>query len=477
METKVIKTYGISQESYIPIQTEFEGKQYMVVPVVMMVEGVHSGSRGPLLHLAEELGRVVEAWNGIPITLQHPQNENVFISANSPQTLTQYYIGRVFNTQMDGSKLKAEAWFDIQALAAKSPESLAKIQAGEVMEVSVGVFSEEDTEEGEYNNEQYVAIARNLRPDHLALLPGQTGACSVNDGCGLRVNKKGGTNVIEINHDLLKEVSAKNHTVISFTGNSTGLMETVDKVREALYTRDSNLEYYYLEDVFSGYVIYRKRVRQETSEGVYSETSNDLWKESYSIVDGVVSFMNDPVKVARKIEYPIINIKKEVKMCEKCPEKVNALIAHTSTHFDESDRDWLGALTEDKLDKLIPKVMQANTSAPSLEDAWKVINTNAKSIEDYTSKLPESIKAQVETGLNAYKEMRNGINTNIIANTDEGTWSEDELNAMSLETLQKLEKSVIKSGDFSVQGVSSYKSSDGTVIAPMLPNFGTESDK
>jgi ADP-dependent phosphofructokinase/glucokinase len=129
------------------------------------------------------------------------------------------------------------------------------------------------------------------------------------------------------------------------------------------------------------------------------------------------------------------------------------------------------------LDKLIPKVMQANTSAPSLEDAWKVINTNAKSIEDYTSKLPESIKAQVETGLNAYKEMRNGINTNIIANTDEGTWSEDELNAMSLETLQKLEKSVIKSGDFSVQGVSSYKSSDGTVIAPMLPNFGTESDK
>lgn len=473
MEIRKIKTYGISQESYLPVQTEFEDKQYLVVPVVMMVEGVHSGSRGALLHLAEELGRVVDAWNGIPITLTHPQNENVFISANSPQTLTEYYIGRVFNTQMDGEKLKAEAWFDIQALAAKSPESLAKIQAGEVMEVSVGVFSEEQLEEGVYNGESYVAIAKNLRPDHLALLPGQVGACSVNDGCGLRVNKKGGKDVLEINHDLFKNVSKKNHTVISFSGNVTGLMETVDKVREALYTRDSSAEYYYLEDVFPGYVIYRKRVRQEVSEGIYSEVSNDLYKETYSIEGNVVTFANDPVKVARKIEYPIINTKKEVKMCEPCKEKVNALIAHTSTHFDESDRTWLEALTEDKLDKLIPKVVQVNASVPSLEDAWRVVNTNAKSIEDYTSKLPESIKAQVETGLNAYKEMRNGINQNIISNTEEGTWSVEELDVMSLETLQKLEKSVVKGTDYSVQGVTSYKSTDGK-IAPMLPNAITE---
>ena len=471
---KVLVHSQVTQESqkYSPVSKTWENREYIIVPVVMMVEGVHSGSRGPLLHLASELGKIVDAWNGIPITLNHPVQDESYVSANSPQVLSEYYIGRVFNAQMDGNKLKAEAWFDVQNLTSKSPDSLAKIQAGEIMEVSVGVFSEEEITEGIHNNESYVAIARNLRPDHLALLPGQTGACSVNDGCGLRVNKKkGGLNVIEINHDLFKNLSKQNYNVIPFTVNATGLMETVDKVRDALYSRDSSTEYYYLEDIFPGYVIYRKRVKQEVSEGVYSEVSNDLYKETYTINEGLVSFMNDPVKVLRKIEYPVIN-KKEVKMCEPCKEKVNALIAHTSTHFTENDREWLDTLTEDKLDKLIPKVVQTNAKAPTLEDAWNVINANARSIEDYTAKLPEAIKKQIDLGLNSYKEMRNGVNQNIIANTEEGTWTVEELDAMPLETLQKIEKSVTKdkgAADFTVQGVSAYKKEDGG-ITPMLPS-------
>ena len=58
------------------------GKKHIVVPVVMMVEGVHSGSHGPIFHSAEELGRFPESWNGIPITIPHPTVNSQFVSAN-----------------------------------------------------------------------------------------------------------------------------------------------------------------------------------------------------------------------------------------------------------------------------------------------------------------------------------------------------------------------------------------------------------
>ena len=58
------------------------------------------------------------------------------------------------------------------------------------VEVSLGMFTENDMEEGEYEGKQYKGIAKNHRPDHLAILPDQIGACSCKDGCGLGANKK-----------------------------------------------------------------------------------------------------------------------------------------------------------------------------------------------------------------------------------------------------------------------------------------------
>jgi hypothetical protein len=37
----------------------------------------------------------------------------------------------------------------------------------------------------------YNFVARNYRPDHLAILPDQRGACSIEDGCGLNTNRLG----------------------------------------------------------------------------------------------------------------------------------------------------------------------------------------------------------------------------------------------------------------------------------------------
>jgi len=192
-DSEQIENYQLHkiQANYYTVRSEMhEGKKHLVVPVVMMVEGVHNGSHGPLLHTISELGKFPEAWNGIPVCIGHPQENGTSISANSPDIIESQTVGRVYNTHVEGTKLKAEAWLDEEKLKKLSPQAYEYIKQGRPLDVSVGVFTEDDFVEGDWNGERYTAVAKNHRPDHLALLPGGVGACSWADGCGVRANEK-----------------------------------------------------------------------------------------------------------------------------------------------------------------------------------------------------------------------------------------------------------------------------------------------
>ena len=175
-----------------------QDKEYLVIPVVMMREGVHAGSIGPLYHSIEELGRFPASWNGIPIVVNHPKDsDGNDVSANNPDIIENDVIGRVYNTNVEGSKLKAEAWLDKEKLIGNSALTYQYVENQSPLNVSVGVFTDQEEITGDWNGENYEAIARNHRPDHLALLPESVGACSVEDGCALGFNKQkeGGINV------------------------------------------------------------------------------------------------------------------------------------------------------------------------------------------------------------------------------------------------------------------------------------------
>ena len=91
METKIRKvcTYNIRTENYTIREETLNGKPHLVVPVVMMVEGVHDGSDGPICHKAENMAQFAEAWNGVPVTISHPTIEEngkkILVTANSPE--------------------------------------------------------------------------------------------------------------------------------------------------------------------------------------------------------------------------------------------------------------------------------------------------------------------------------------------------------------------------------------------------------
>lgn len=334
-----------SNEAYTISQQMHQGRNHLIVPVVMMVEGVHNGSHGRLLHLAEDLGKFPEAWNGIPIVVDHPQDEEGHnISANSPD-MAPRHVGRVFNTHIDDKKLKADAWVDEQLLRELSSEALAHIQTGQPLEVSVGVFTEEELTTGQYGDEEYVAIARNHRPDHLALLPGGVGACSWTDGCGIRVNEEvldnfeppesgdapaGLKSILSRVYNSCRAKWVKDHPndkenaankescsriawsavkgagwskqgdkwvnahaeVINHIGD--GYKAIVDTLRQVIDGMDVSGRSHYLEEVYDGYVIYRVEGR---------EGGGKLYRQNYQKNDGVIDFTGTPTEVKKKVEY------------------------------------------------------------------------------------------------------------------------------------------------------------------------------
>ncbi len=173
----------------------FQGKEYTVIPVVALVEGVLQAANSPQPELvkADELDPA--SWNGRPITFDHPVLNGQLVSvAETPETFEEWAVGTIFNSQIvDGNKLRVEAWIDnskIAALGEDAVKAFAAMKEGEVVEVSTGYFAESEPESGTFNGEHFEAIQNDLKPDHLAILTGgEAGACSIADGCGApRVN-------------------------------------------------------------------------------------------------------------------------------------------------------------------------------------------------------------------------------------------------------------------------------------------------
>lgn len=455
----VVKTNEVEMENYSQVSADYQiqsriykGSKHLIVPVVMMVEGVHSGSHGPLLHTAEELGKFPASWNGIPVTIGHPSIEGYNVSANSPDILEQA-VGRVFNTRMEGNKLKAEVWLNEQKLIAVSPTALSYIQNGRQLDVSIGVFSDEDQTPGVYVNEngeeeQYIAVARNHRPDHLALLPGESGACGWEDGCGIRANSSETINV-NTNEDmtdpiLIMRQAALDDMLQSITDNKQGFQELIGKISEKLYAKDSPEEYYMLEEVYNDSIVYRKRC-QNNAEGT------GYYQQTYTInADGSIELDGEPQRVSRTISYVPINTmrrtifnnnKKEPVMDKPCClEKVVELLNNKALGFTEAeDREWLLSVGPERLEKMTPKIPEV--AEPVQVNMTEYVKRDAiKTFEDVLALAPESVKMQMQAGLKLHEAHRAELVSAILANAEKDAWTEEELKAFDTPMLEKLNK-------------------------------------
>jgi hypothetical protein len=123
----------------------------------------------------------------MPILLGHPASG----SGRTPEVIDKFGLGFLFNTKF-GERLTSEGWFDIEKANKVDNRVLRLIEAGHKVELSTGLGVKPDKTPGVNNGKEYHWVAREQKPDHLAVLIDAVGACSIGDGCGINneVNKE-----------------------------------------------------------------------------------------------------------------------------------------------------------------------------------------------------------------------------------------------------------------------------------------------
>ena len=170
------------------------GQSYLVAPLTLIVPGVLPGSRGALFYPARNVKDSAGDWDGVPIVVNHPQDpiSGQHLSAADDGVWKRQGVGHLENSRFVRGKLVAEGWFAADKTGQVDNRVLSALQNGDRMEVSTGLHL--DTEPAprgaSFNGRPYEFVATNYRPDHLAILPDQVGACSLQDGCGLMVNQR-----------------------------------------------------------------------------------------------------------------------------------------------------------------------------------------------------------------------------------------------------------------------------------------------
>jgi hypothetical protein len=449
----------------------FNGAAHIVVPVVAIVEGVlqASNSAGPELYLAEEFGKAVESWNGRPVVIDHPEKNGKKVSANSPEMFESEAIGFIFNTRVDGNKLKMEAWINTEKAEDKDGVIAAvvkKLENNEVTEVSTGLFAAAEPKEGTFNGKKYVAVLRNIVPDHLAILSSAKGACSLEDGCGAPR-----TNVCEDGckcEKCLRAASttetAKDETkgamgrILEKFGNifrqnkKLSDIDTRTAIQTALQAKEGG--YTYVMAVFDNSFVY--------------EAQGGLFQRDYSMEDGVVNLSEKAVRVRPETRFVPVKTNEENTMAD--PKKVDALIANEGTKFEDKDKEWLLTLSDEQLSRLEPAEPKVNNKKEEIKTEQEKPTAPVATpvtAEKYLEGAPAEIQEVLSDGLRLRTERRNSM-IKALGESTKCAFSKEELEKMPLVTLEKMSK-LAEISDYSGRGGPRSLASGEDPDAPPAP--------
>lgn len=325
-----------------------DGVEHLVVPAIAIREGVLNN----ILYPAADLAEFVEAWNGVPVPVRHPMKDGAAVTANAVEFEQTVNIGRFYNVKFEEGAIRGEIWINIdKATRLGFADIVESLESGEVMEVSTGLHAFTRPEVGNFNGTPYANVISSIRPDHLALLPDEEGACSVKQGCGAMRNNCGGKKDCKCTKpekgnilNRLKGWFGLNKDV-SFDAKRTA----ISKALRDRFAHDTD-SWTYIVDVFDKYFIY--------------EYGSDIFKLDYTFDKATISATlgNDPVKVKTEVSYVPILANRENKTENMKPEHKVALVSALALALVANKAD---AVTEDKKASLaaLPDDMLLNMAA------------------------------------------------------------------------------------------------------------------
>lgn len=280
----------------------------------------------------------------------------------------------------------------------------------------------------------------------------------------------------------MKDDDGKGYRLIAWATNEDISHEQLHRsLQGAIDSMDSPRWVHYLRAVYDDYFVYLAEPRggPETGDGRVPV----LYKQSYSMgANGEVEIAEaEPQQVKEVVSYKTVTNKdgKEVKMPKTnkdqgcCPEKVQLLVENEATPFTDDDRDWLSALTEEQIDKLIVEEDDAGNGGgdgDGKSDVAKVVEETAnklmdkggdggtedtqpkvQSVDDYIANAPAEIREVLTNGLRMHRERKAEVVKSILANKN-NSFSKEELEKMDIAVLERMVKLAKSDVDYTGSG-------------------------
>jgi hypothetical protein len=323
------------------------GLKFLVAPAVVIVEGVLNKWFVPSAAIAASASN----WNGVPLTINHPHDDSGPIAADFADAVGTFE-NATYRADLKG--LAGDIWVEI-AKAQKTADGRAvlnKLRGGDPLELSTGYFVPQlELNKGTFAGRGYEEIHHALDPDHLALLPNATGACSWRDGCGTpRMNAE-------------YPAPSDDQTMPEFMSACMAAMGNDYPDKE--------------ECRRACQMSWDKAKGKNASASADGTTNNDAART------GAEAANCGCTKGAMNKE-----------------QKVNALIANKRTCFAEKDRPWLMSLEDARLDEFV-----SHASEPVINEADRKPRVNRligggeykEDERDWLMKLDEDVFKRIET--------------------------------------------------------------------------------
>lgn len=177
------------------------GRAVIVVPSATLPDGIVMNG---IKYEAEEIAKSYHTLNRSPAPAGHPMIGNAFVSARDPEGINATWIG-AWNegVRRENGRVFLDKVIDVE-VAGRSEAGRAVLNAieqGEPIHTSTGLLCDlEPAQDGA----GYDFTARNMDFDHDAILTGEEGAATPEQGVGMLVNAKGEHKEIEVVNSTLE---------------------------------------------------------------------------------------------------------------------------------------------------------------------------------------------------------------------------------------------------------------------------------
>lgn len=361
---------------------QHNGREHIVVPSFTLPDEVVMNGG---LYPHDEIEKSYASLEGTLAPLGHPQVNGEYVSAQQPDAINSYHVGAWNrNVKRVGNRISVEKMIDVEF--AKNTEGgrklLEAINKGEPIHTSTGIFLEREMTP---NADGHEWIARNMNFDHDAILIGEIGAATPEDGVGMMVNKTFVINsaVPVTNEDALDDSYGDKLAILS------------EAVKERFATSDS---YAYVQDFDDRALIYC------TPEGTY--TIDYHYEGDNPILTG------EPKAVVVETTYKV---------------KTNSLMAHL---------------------KAMVQLFSTKTKPPVQANVTEEVDMTPEELKAALDAQAEKISGAFNAKLDAQSEIIASLQTKLQANEDAGlkdkraavakVHGEVVANALSGEALDKM---------------------------------------